>query len=192
VTAGSLPRSYFERLYDADPDPWRFASSPYEQHKYRCTLAALSRNSYASALEVGCSVGVLTRQLAARCTALLAFDIAEAPLLEARKRCADLRWVRFARMDAPRDWPLGCFDLILLSEVVYYLDRKNVRRLAERIETSLLHGGELLLVHWIGATDYPLSGDEAVVSLLTDLEDVVTVVRRERSEKFRLDLAIRR
>lgn len=192
MTRASLPRSYFEELYAPDPDPWRFATSSYERNKYRRTLAALPQRRYASALEVGCSIGVLTRQLAARCDSLFAFDIAAAPLAEARRRCADISWVRFARLSAPGDWPADNFDLILLSEVVYYLGDEDVRRLAERIESSLAKGGDLLLVHWIGPTNYPLSGDEAVALLLENLQGVVSVVRSDRCGKFRLDLATRR
>ena len=37
----SLEPAYFEALYAADPDPWRFATSAYEREKYTATLAAL-------------------------------------------------------------------------------------------------------------------------------------------------------
>ncbi|HWG06999.1 MAG TPA: SAM-dependent methyltransferase [Beijerinckiaceae bacterium] len=189
MTTRSLPRSYFENLYAPDPDPWRFATSLYERDKYLRTLAALRRPIYASALEAGCSIGVLTRQLAARCESLTAFDIASAPLVEARRRCDDISWVRFERLNAPSEWPAGNFDLILLSEIVYYLDRQDIRRLATRIEESLARNGDLLLVHWTGPTDYPMSGDDAVESLLRDLQGVVSVIHSDRAENFRLDLA---
>ncbi|MFC7609312.1 SAM-dependent methyltransferase [Teichococcus aestuarii] len=64
---GSLPAAYFEALYAADPDPWRFRDSAYEAGKYAATLAALERPRYGRVLEVGCSIGVLTKQLAGRC-----------------------------------------------------------------------------------------------------------------------------
>src|SRR5215213_358552 len=116
--AGSLPPGYFEAIYARDPDPWRFADSDYERAKYDATLAALARPCYGRALEVGCSIGVLTRDLAPRCAALLAVDAAAAPLEAARARCAGLPQVEFARMLVLRDWPEAAppFDLILLSE----------------------------------------------------------------------------
>ena len=86
-----------------------------------------------SALEVGCSIGVLTRLLASRCDAVLAIDAARTPLVEAKRRCADLPGVRFEQMFVPEQWPNGVFDLILLSEVVYYLSREDVDRLAARV-----------------------------------------------------------
>ncbi len=116
---------------------------------------------YRSALEVGCSIGVLTRSLASRCDAVVAIDAAEAPLVEARRRCADLPGVRFEQMFVPDEWPDGEFELILLSEVVYYLSRHDVGRLAARVTRSLAKDGSVILVHWTGETNYPLSGDEA-------------------------------
>ena len=74
-----------------------------------------------AALEIGCSIGVLTRRLAERCATLLAVDIAENALAQARAACAACKNVTIARIRIPMDWPTGRFDMILLSEVLYYL-----------------------------------------------------------------------
>ena len=97
---GSRPASHFAAMYQANPDPWEFGSSAYEQAKYRHTIDALGVRRFASALEVGCSIGILTRMLAERCDNLLGIDIVEDPLPAARQRCADQPWVRFERMRA--------------------------------------------------------------------------------------------
>ena len=76
-------------------DPWRFATSDYERAKYEATLAALPHEIYRDVLEIGCSIGVLTRQLAPRCEKLLALDVAAKALDQARARCADLAHVAF-------------------------------------------------------------------------------------------------
>ena len=188
--ASSLPPGYFEAIYGRDPDPWRFADSAYERTKYDATLAALERPRYGRALEVGCSIGVLTRDLAPRCDALLAVDAAAAPLEAARARCTGLPQVEFGRMLVPRDWPAAAppFDLILLSEVVYYLDAADVGRLAARVGASLAPGGEVLLVHWTGATDYPLSGDAATALLVDAAAPFAAVTRQARAARYRLDL----
>ncbi len=68
----SLPPRYFDDLYAHDPDPWQFETSAYEAAKYDATLDALPIERFASALEVGCSIGVLTARLAPRCDELLA------------------------------------------------------------------------------------------------------------------------
>ena len=81
-------------------DPWKFATSAYERGKYTLTLNAMPNSRYRSALEVGCSIGVLTRSLASRCDAVVAIDAAQTALVEARRRCADLPGVRFEHMFA--------------------------------------------------------------------------------------------
>jgi SAM-dependent methyltransferase len=144
-----------------------------------------------SALEVGCWIGVLTRLLAARCDSLLAIDVAQAPLNEARRRCADLPGVGFEQMFVPEQWPDGVFDLILLSEVVYYLSREDVGSLATRVTHSLARDGCVILVHWTGSTNYPLSGDEAVALFIEQTGSACVVRRADRHAEFRLDVLSR-
>jgi SAM-dependent methyltransferase len=186
--ASSLPASYFDAIYTRDPDPWRFQTSPYERAKYDATLAALPRPRYARALEVGCSIGVLTRDLSERCDRLLSVDAANQALAAARAACADRPNVAFARIRAPDEWPDGSFDLILLSEMVYYLDPDDVARLAARVGGALAPGGDCLLVHFTGATDYPLSGDEAAERFIAAATPFAAVTRQARPEGYRLDL----
>lgn len=187
----SLPTAYFDELYARDPDPWNFAGSAYERAKYTATLAALPRAIYADALEVGCSIGVLTSLLAGRCRRLLAVDTADAALAAARSRCIDQPHVSFARLRLPDEEPQGSFDLILLSEVAYYWSRHDLGRVADFVARALRPGGDLLLVHWIGATDYPLSGDDAAEGLLACLGTNVAVIKSARTAHYRLDLARR-
>ena len=182
----SIPPDYFDDMYARDPDPWRFAESDYERGKYAATLAALPQARYAAALEVGCSIGVLTRQLAGRCDALLSLDVAETALERARERCADQPQVRFERRRVPDEWPEGVFDLILLSEVVYYLDRDDMRRLVARVDAAARPGCDILLVHWLGETHYPLTGDEAAEGFIEASAAVVVEGRRETD--YRLDI----
>lgn len=187
-----MSRAYFESLYASDPDPWKFASSAYEKEKYAKTLAALPRPRYAAGLEVGCSIGVLTRDVARRCDGLLALDVASAPLIEAQRRCADCPNVRFEQMTVPTQWPNGTFDLILLSEVVYYLCARDVARLGAHVAQSLRPQGDVVLVHWTGETDYPLRGDEAAELFIAALGGPTLVLRGDRYPDFRLDVLRRR
>ena len=152
---------YFDRLYARDADPWSFATSAYERDKYAATLAALPDRRFARGFEVGCSIGVLTRQLAARCDALLAVDVAEAALAQARARCAYLPQVQVERMVVPSEWPDGAFDLVVYSEVLYYLGASALHLTAQRTLDSLQPGGCVLLVNWRGATGGACTGDEA-------------------------------
>lgn len=188
----TLTPAYFDAVYAADSDPWRFASSAYEKRKYDATLAALPKLRYVSALEIGCSIGVLTRRLASRCDKLLGVDASQTPLAQAKLRCADLASVRFEPMFVPQGWPEGVFDLILFSEVIYYLSAFDVARLASKCAQVLAPSGDIMLVHWTGETDYPLSGDEASELFINFANPIAKVVRQDRYESFRLDVLARR
>ena len=157
----SLPPSYFEELYAGSPDPWGFTERWYERRKYAITLASLPEPRYRSAFEPGCSIGLLTEQLATRCTRLLAADAAEGALATARERLAGHPNVTVERRVLPGDWPDGRFDLIVLGELGYYLSRGDLARLVELATGSLEPGGTLLAVHWRHPVDdYPLRGDD--------------------------------
>ena len=184
----TLQPGYFERLYQSDPDPWRFATSSYEREKYAATVAALPRARFARGFEVGCSIGVLTQQLAARCTELLAVDVAETALAQARARCADLPRVALARMGVPGEWPEGTFDLVLFSEVLYYLGGDGIVEAARRTLTCLEPGGAVLLVNWRGPTDGVGTGEEAADRFIAACGDAVRRTRLERAERYRLDV----
>ncbi|GGF69886.1 methyltransferase [Azorhizobium oxalatiphilum] len=184
----SLDAAYFDRLYAEAADPWNFAESAYEHAKYQHTLQALPRERYGSALEVGCSIGVLTASLAQRCGRLLAVDAAEAPLVQARRRCADEAHVRIERRRVPEEWPDGTFDLILLSEVLYYLAPVDLREVAQRAGQSTRSGGHILLVHWTGETDYPLSGDAATEWFISAIAPHARLLRQEATSAYRLAL----
>ena len=64
-------------------------------------------------------------------------------------------------MQFPRETPDQTFDLIVLSEVGYYLSERDLLMARDWIVNALRPGGHLLLVHWTPLVeDYPLTGDE--------------------------------
>lgn len=148
----STPASYFDRMYSGTADPWDLAGRWYERRKYALTLAALPRPRYRRAFEPGCSVGVLTRLLAERCDAVVATDRVPAAVAEAAARNRDLPHVDVARLTVPEEWPEGTFDLIVLSELLYYFDATALAEILARAAGSLEPGGTLVTVHW----DHPV------------------------------------
>lgn len=120
-----LPDSYFDRIYASADDPWQLSTRWYEQRKHAITMALLPQQRYRHAFEPGCSIGTLTALLALRCDHVTAVDVADAALrsADARLRAARCRErATLTRSSIDSMWPSGPFDLLVLSEVAYYLE----------------------------------------------------------------------
>ena len=160
-----LSDAYFDRLYAGADDPWQLSTRWYEQRKYAITLALLPDRRYRHAFEPGCSIGTLTELLVQHCDHITAVDVAAAAL-----RCSDSRLrkagcrnrVTLAQSSLDEAWPPGPFDLLVLSEVAYYLEADLLAALLRREITRLQPGAAVVAAHWRHpVADYPLSGDAA-------------------------------
>ena len=184
----SLAPEYFETVYNAKDDPWNFTTSEYEARKYGATINALPRENYESAFEIGCSIGVLTARLAEKCQSLLSVDVNEKALRQARKKCENLPNVRLEKMRIPDEFPDEDFDLVVVSEVGYYLNIEDLAQTQEKIIKRLKRGGNVILVHWTHfVPDYPQTGDAVHDSFAKFAEGKARHLKTERTEDYRLD-----
>jgi trans-aconitate methyltransferase len=159
-------RQYFSGLYERSDDPWLLRERWYERRKRALTLAMLPDERYARAYEPGCANGELSAALASRCDALLAADLNPDAVELARRRVAHLGNVQVEQRAIPDDWPDGRFDLIVVSELAYYLDEGQLSRLCGRLTESLAPGGTILACHWRQPIEgWPHPGDFAHVEL---------------------------
>ncbi|WP_409493559.1 PIG-L family deacetylase [Amycolatopsis sp. cmx-11-12] len=184
----STPVSRFETLY-REPDPWTM-DSWYERRKRTVALAALPRERYDFAVEPACGTGVLTLDLAGRCDRVHAFDPVPAALSIARDRLAHLSTVELAAGSLPDDLR-GPADLVVLSEILYYLDEADLTATLDRTVASLRPDGEVLAVHWRPqAPDAPHHGAEVHERLRAHpgLRSLVT----HRETDFLVDVLVRR
>jgi SAM-dependent methyltransferase len=147
---GQGQRPYFDALYAASDDPYASRQRWYEARKRAVLLAALPQARFRRAYEPGCGIGELTLALAQRCDALLASDFTDQAVALARQRTESLPHVQVARHTLPADWPhdAGGFDLIVLSEVGYFLQRSDMQRVAECCALSLEDDGTLVACDW--------------------------------------------
>lgn len=154
-----LGQEYFDTLYTKSQDPWRFRTRWYEQRKREITVASLPHRNYSRALEIGCSIGLLTDLLTPRCEELLAVDLSLEAVAQAQELVGSRASVR--RQDVLEDFPAGEFDLVVLSEVGYYWTVESLNALLANIARSLTPEGIIIACHWRHpVADYPLSGDE--------------------------------
>lgn len=187
ATAADTLARHFDDLFTRDADPWGYRTRWYERRKRALMLACLPQERYARAFEPACANGELSAELAARCDRLLCSDGSAAAVAHARRRLAGFPHVDVALARLPADWPMasgdaateggsigvdgatgmtgapgaaGAFDLIVLSEIGYYLGDADLDVLIERAAAALAPGGTLLASHWRHPEgDYLRSGD---------------------------------
>lgn len=144
----------FEQLFAQSDDPWGFRSRWYEERKRALTLACLPRPRFRSAFEPGCANGELAAALAPRCDRLLVSDGAAAAVALARERLGGLPQASVIQGWMPQDWPEGRFDLVVISELGYYLAPDALAGLVARVRASLDDAGVVVACHW----RHPIAG----------------------------------
>ena len=141
----SAPIERFAELYGDGADPWQTRTSWYERRKRDVVLACLPRERYRHAAEPGCGLGELTTALAARCDRVTASDPVEAAVEAARWVGDGARTVLRTALPDGRAIPRDA-DLVVLSEVLYYLSADDVAQVADLVPA----GADVVLVHWRG------------------------------------------
>ncbi len=148
-----------DELHRSVAEPWGADTRWYEERKRALALAMLPARHHGRVLELGCSTGVLTRALAERCDDVLAVDSSRAAVEAARRRTEDLANVEVQQRLLPEDWPDGRYDVIVLSEVGYFLSPVDLDELVRQSANGLDRDGLVLLAHWRHPVQgWPLDG----------------------------------
>lgn len=154
--SGHAHEGIFERLHAVEDDPWQVRDSDYERRKRKLTLEMLPHERFSRGYEPGCSIGELSAALAARCDALVCQDVSETAVRQARARLAAYPQVQVRRGAVPADWPDGDFDLVMLSEIGYFLSATELDEMLRRTRMTLRPDGYVVLCHWA----HPIDGWE--------------------------------
>jgi len=136
----------FERKFRKTIDPWNYTSSRFERYKRGVLLRACGPSRRGRVLELGCAIGETTRRLARLSLRILAVDASPTALAEAMRRCAEAKNITFRRALLPRETPRGPFDLVVVSELSYYLPARQLNELAVRIFAALAPGGDVVVL----------------------------------------------
>jgi len=149
TASADCPDDSLDRLHRQEADPWGVESRWYERRKRDLVLAMLPRPTFRRTLELGCSSGALAEALADRSAQVLAVDRSRAALAAARERFRDDERVAVVDLDVPHEWPQDVgFDLVVVSEVGYFMSPAGLEKLVGRIAGSLTPDGVLVLCHW--------------------------------------------
>ncbi len=146
-----MPR-VFARRYRR-PDPWNYVGSPYEHRKYDLKLELLAAASggrpYKRVLELGCGEGTFTERLADARLAeeIVGVDVVPVALERAGERLAGISGVTLLQGNVAQGIPQGPFDLVLGSEILYYLGPlRRVALFAESVLEELSPAGHVLVL----------------------------------------------
>ncbi|MFI9387713.1 PIG-L family deacetylase [Kutzneria sp. NPDC052558] len=185
----SAPLERFRDLYATNADPWRTEDSWYERRKRSVLLAALPRERYRHAVEPACGVGALTAQLAMRADKVHAFDAVPKAVAAAGKLCLPNLTVTKAVL--PEGFPDEVADLVVLSEILYYLSDEDLRKTVDNAITGLAPGGDLVLAHWRPWAPEATRDAAEAHELVAGRPELSTLVEH-RDEEFLLHVLRRR
>lgn len=178
----SVSPDYFQQLFNASDDPWSFRTRWYEKRKRELMLASLPRQRYQHVFEPACANGELSVLLAERSDSLLCQDIIEKAVKLARCRLSHLPHVRVEQATIPQDWPEGTFDLIVLSEIGYFLDSKAWHQVIENTLLSLGPEGGVLACHWLHPIEGCSQDGRDVHAALADRLHLHRLLRHEEAD----------
>lgn len=106
-------QEYFDALYALNQgDPWQYEQRWYEQRKRQICLAVLPSLQFDSAIEIGCSNGIFSQELAQRTNSLMCLDANDTAIQLAQQRLQDYSHVQVLQRIVPDDLPKQKFQLI--------------------------------------------------------------------------------
>jgi cyclopropane fatty-acyl-phospholipid synthase-like methyltransferase len=175
----------FEKKFRNNIDPWDYTTSPFERYKRGVLLRACGCRTYGRGLELACAIGETTRRLARRCLRLMAVDSSATAVAEARRRLRGFQNVTIRQAVLPGETPRGPFDLIVASEIAYYLDSRELSDLLARLKSALAPAGRIVFLNHVrqfdDASQLPALAQRR---LYLDLSATMRVEFHERHGRF--------
>ncbi len=145
---------YWENLF-ATPSPWNYLSA-YETQKYEQTLELVDREPVGRAIEIACAEGIFTQMLAPKVGHLHAVDISTRALERAANRCEAFDNIEFSPLNLIEEQLPANLDLILCSEVLYYIgDAHRLVPIAAKFADALCDDGRFITAHAHMVVDEP-------------------------------------
>jgi len=148
-------RRKMERVFRRKRDPYGYLSHDHEIKKQSTILSLIAGREYKTALEIGCAEGAFTRRLAPYCDHVFAVDLSKTAIDRARENLKGIENVSLVFSNIRHCRLATKWDLIVISEVLYYLSKG--RFLQKEFDLFLSHlgeilkpGGRMVVVHGFG------------------------------------------
>ncbi|MGY4501465.1 2-polyprenyl-3-methyl-5-hydroxy-6-metoxy-1,4-benzoquinol methylase [Bradyrhizobium sp. GM24.11] len=154
-------------------DPWRLDHNPFERERHTQLLRlSLSNGAVSTGLEIGCAAGAFTEKLAPHCKRLTVIDVMPRAIGRAVQRTKRWSHISWAATDILQFSTEELFDLIVVAEVLYYLeDMTRMRTAIDKMVKILAPGGYLVFGSARDATCRRwghVAGAETVITILTE------------------------
>jgi SAM-dependent methyltransferase len=151
-------KGFFDDIW-RNGDFWQLETSEFEREKYACQMKLLGDRRYGRALEIGCGSGCFSRLLAGVADEVIALDVSALAVERARSLSTGRERIAF-RVANIMDYDTvaeGPWDLIVMSETIYYLGWLysffDVAWLAVKLFKATQEGGRLLMANTCGGVE---------------------------------------
>jgi len=148
-------KDFFEHIWEQE-DAWALDSSSFERARYDALMAELAGKHYGKVLEIGCGAGAFTARLVRLADNIIALDISPRAVAKARQRLANVNQVSFRTTNVMKSTfeDDGPFDLVVLTETIYYLGWLypffDLAWFASQLHAATAPNGRLLLANTLG------------------------------------------
>lgn len=136
----------YDLAYRLKNDLFESEASEYEQHKLNRLIEIICQQNYKNVLDVGCGIGILAEKISPCCQRIIGIDFSPKAISLARNRCGKLENVSFLERDIRTFDFQDDYDLIIFSEVLYYLEDKFIERIINRLKKNLSDSARIIIV----------------------------------------------
>jgi len=154
-------------------DPWRLDGNAFEQERHSQMLRlSLSEGPISNALEVGCAGGAFTEKLAPHCKQLTVIDVVPQAIARTRERIKESSHISWIVADVQQFSTQQLFDLIVVAEVLYYLeDVVAMRTAVQNLVSMLAPSGHMVFGSALDANCRRwghVAGAETIIAMLNE------------------------
>lgn len=145
----------FEGLYRTVSDPWDIGAA--DSPRYERYVELLLPHAGGAVLDVGCGFGAMLSRLAPKASSLDGVEISASAIAKGSERFPFINFHHgsAANLDAIDGVRGRKFDLIICSDVIYYLKDKEKSALLEWINRHLSSEGKAFVAAWCPGRRYP-------------------------------------
>lgn len=137
----------FEDKFAANSDPWRTRSSAYERRKRDDLSHVVGPGRHGRVLEVAAGNGSNTPMLSCRALRLTVTEGTSSGVHLIRRVVQDEARIDVHQLDLAEHLPGRRYDMVVVSEVLYYLPDRTFSSFAGEVSRTLRPGGSLILAH---------------------------------------------